>query len=113
MARRRTAGGEAGGKGGLGGPAQVGATESAFSRMTGRGPAWPRLPKGLSFISNRQRRKEGTFCASELAGIEPTPPAPEEQAKPETAQPSGHWAAAPVRVRHCRVASSSCEGWLP
>jgi hypothetical protein len=35
--------------------------------------------KGLSFISNRQRRKEGTFCASELAGIEPTPPAPEEQ----------------------------------
>ncbi len=37
------------------------------------------LSKGLSFISNRQRRKEGTFCASELAGIEPTPPAPEEQ----------------------------------
>jgi hypothetical protein len=35
--------------------------------------------KGLSIISNRQRRKEGTFCASELAGIEPTPPAPEEQ----------------------------------
>jgi hypothetical protein len=32
--------------------------------------------KGLSFISNRQRLKEGTFCASELAGIEPTPPAP-------------------------------------
>jgi hypothetical protein len=32
--------------------------------------------KGLSFISNRQRRKEGTFYASELAGIEPTPPAP-------------------------------------
>ncbi len=25
---------------------------------------------------NRQRRKEGTFSASELAGIEPTPPAP-------------------------------------
>jgi hypothetical protein len=41
--------------------------------------------KGLSFISNRQRRKrrkEGTFCASELAGIEPTPPAPEEQGMP-------------------------------
>ncbi len=35
--------------------------------------------KGLSFISNRQRRKEGTYCASGLAGIEPTPPAPEEQ----------------------------------
>jgi hypothetical protein len=35
--------------------------------------------KGLSFISNRQRRNEGTFCASGLAGIEPTPPAPEEQ----------------------------------
>ncbi len=32
--------------------------------------------KGLSFISNRQRRNEGTFCASELAGIEPTQPAP-------------------------------------
>ncbi len=31
---------------------------------------------GLSFISNRQRRKEGTFCASELAEIELTPPAP-------------------------------------
>ncbi len=29
--------------------------------------------KGLSFISNRQRRKEGTFRASGLAGIEPTP----------------------------------------
>jgi hypothetical protein len=34
--------------------------------------------KGLSFITNRQRRNEGTFCASELAGIEPTPPAPKE-----------------------------------
>jgi hypothetical protein len=32
--------------------------------------------KGLSFITNRQRWNEGTFCASELAGIEPTPPAP-------------------------------------
>jgi hypothetical protein len=30
---------------------------------------------GLSFISSRQRQKEGTFSASELAGIEPTPPA--------------------------------------
>jgi hypothetical protein len=29
--------------------------------------------KGLSFVSNRQRLKEGTLCASELAGIEPTP----------------------------------------
>jgi hypothetical protein len=28
--------------------------------------------KGLSFISNRQRRKEGTLRASGLAGIEPT-----------------------------------------
>ena len=27
---------------------------------------WP----GISFISNRQWRKEGTFCASELVGIE-------------------------------------------
>ncbi len=34
------------------------------------------IERGLSFISNRQRRKEGTFCASEFAGIEPTPPAP-------------------------------------
>jgi hypothetical protein len=32
--------------------------------------------KGLSFISNRHRRNEGTFSASEFAGIEPTPPAP-------------------------------------
>jgi hypothetical protein len=32
--------------------------------------------KRQSFLSNRQRRKDGTFCASELAGIEPTPPAP-------------------------------------
>jgi hypothetical protein len=35
-----------------------------------------REKKGLSFISNRQRRKEDTFCASEMAGIESTPPAP-------------------------------------
>ncbi len=35
------------------------------------------LKKGLSFISNRKRRKEGTYCASELDGIEPTPPASE------------------------------------
>ncbi len=28
--------------------------------------------KGLSFISNRQRWKENTFCASELAGIDHT-----------------------------------------
>jgi hypothetical protein len=31
---------------------------------------------GLSFISNLQRREEGTFCASGLAGIEPTPARP-------------------------------------
>jgi hypothetical protein len=35
--------------------------------------------KGLSFISNHHRRKEGTFCALEVAGIEPKQPAPEEQ----------------------------------
>ncbi len=35
--------------------------------------------KRLSFISNRQRRREGKFCASELAWIESTPPAPAEQ----------------------------------
>ena len=33
----------------------------------------------LSFISNRKRQEEGKFCASELAGIEPTSPAPKEQ----------------------------------
>ncbi len=38
--------------------------------------------QGLTFILNPQRRKEGTFCASEL--IEPTPPAPEEQGMPGT-----------------------------
>ncbi len=35
-----------------------------------------KFKKGLSFISNRQRRREGTFSASELAGIEPTPTRP-------------------------------------
>ncbi len=34
--------------------------------------------KGVSFILNRQRQKEGTCCAWELAGIEPTPPAPKD-----------------------------------
>ena len=38
--------------------------------------------KGLSFISNRQRRNDGTFGASALAVIEPTTPAPEEQDMP-------------------------------
>jgi hypothetical protein len=37
---------------------------------------------GVSFISNRQLWKEATYCASELAGIEPTPPALEEQGMP-------------------------------
>ncbi len=32
--------------------------------------------KGTKLHFNRQRRKEGKFCASELAGIEHTPPAP-------------------------------------
>jgi hypothetical protein len=36
----------------------------------------------LIFISHRQRRKEGTFCASETAGIENTPTAPKEQGMP-------------------------------
>ena len=40
------------------------------------------IKKGLCFISNRQRRKKGTFGASEVAGIEPTPLAPEEQGVP-------------------------------
>ena len=34
-----------------------------------------RSKKRLSFISNHKRRKEGTCCSLELAGIEPTPPA--------------------------------------
>ncbi len=38
--------------------------------------------KGWDIISNRKRRKEGTICASELAGIKPTPPTPEEQGIP-------------------------------
>jgi hypothetical protein len=33
------------------------------------------LKKGISFISYCQWWKEGMFYASELAGIEPTPPA--------------------------------------
>jgi hypothetical protein len=36
----------------------------------------PAKPWGLSLISNRQRRKEGTLSASELAGIGPTPARP-------------------------------------
>jgi hypothetical protein len=57
---------------------------SEGDRVFGFGRGWKKLgnlktKKGLSFISNRQRRKEGTCCASGLAGIEPTPPAPEEQ----------------------------------
>jgi hypothetical protein len=59
--------------------------EPSSLRIAGPRPLGRRIQKrdysekGLSFISNRQRRKEGTFGASELAGIEPTPPAPEEQ----------------------------------
>jgi hypothetical protein len=45
-------------------------------------PLYVFTEKGLSFISNRQWRKEGTLCASELAWIEPTPPAPEENGMP-------------------------------
>ena len=49
-------------------------------------PAPPHPPpptkQGLSFISNLQRQREGTFVASELAGNKPTPPAPEEQGLP-------------------------------
>jgi hypothetical protein len=42
-------------------------------------PLYVFTEKGLSFNSNRQWRKEG---ASELAGIEPTPPALEEKGMP-------------------------------
>jgi hypothetical protein len=35
-----------------------------------------------SFILYRQRRKEGTFSASELAEFKPTPPGPEGQGVP-------------------------------
>ena len=53
-----------------------------FVARGGGRPKWRPLAglkgkKGLSFISNRQRRKEGTLGESQLAGIEPTPPAPE------------------------------------
>ncbi len=39
----------------------------------GLGAGFSKSTKELSFISNRQRLKEGTFCASELAGIEARP----------------------------------------
>ncbi len=38
--------------------------------------------KRLSFIPSQQQRKEDTFCALELARIEPKPPVPEEQGIP-------------------------------
>jgi hypothetical protein len=38
--------------------------------------------QGLSFVWNRQRRKEGTYCASESAEIKYTSPAPQEQGMP-------------------------------
>jgi hypothetical protein len=41
-------------------------------------PNYEIFQKGLIFISNRQRRKEGTFCASGLAGIEPMLARPNE-----------------------------------
>ncbi len=41
-----------------------------------------------TFISNRQRQLEGTFCVLELEGIEPTPSAPEEQGMPALAKPT-------------------------
>jgi hypothetical protein len=44
------------------------------------------LKKELIFISNSQMWKEVTLYASELAGIEPTPPAPEEQCLPSFCQ---------------------------
>ena len=39
----------------------------------------PSVKKVLSFISNHQQLKEGMFCGSDQAGIEPTQPAPQEQ----------------------------------
>ncbi len=44
------------------------------------------LANGLSFISICQLRKVGTFYASELVGIEPTPLASEEQGMPAFAK---------------------------
>ncbi len=38
--------------------------------------------RGLGFVANRIRWKEGKCCASELAGIEPSSPDPEEQGMP-------------------------------
>jgi hypothetical protein len=51
----------------------------------------------LSFIANRQRRKEGTFSSSELAGIEPTPPAPK--------------GAGYVRLDHSATVGMNDESW--
>jgi hypothetical protein len=49
-----------------------------FLRNCGQAKTRSVIP-ALAYVHDRQRRKEGTFCASGLAGIEPTPPAPEEQ----------------------------------
>jgi hypothetical protein len=38
-----------------------------------RTPGFSKSRTEQCFISNHQRLEEGTFCASELAGIEPTP----------------------------------------
>ncbi len=47
--------------------------------------------RGLSFISNRQRRKDCKFCALELAGFEPAPPPPRRSrvCPPETTRLGG------------------------
>ncbi len=47
--------------------------EVRLSGIAGRNYGRNAMQQGPSFISNRQRRKEGTFCALGLAGIEPTP----------------------------------------
>jgi hypothetical protein len=48
------------------------------------------IKKELSFISNRQRRKEGTFCASDLVGV--------SGYRTHTARPKGAGYA-----RHCKL----------
>jgi hypothetical protein len=54
----------------------------------------PKKKGGLSFISSRQRRKEGTFRALGLAGIETTP-------------------ARSVRARYARLNLSATTGMVP
>ncbi len=59
-------------------PGRVGVVRYVAAKKKGGG--------GLLLISNRWRRIEDSFCASELAGTEPTPPSQEEQGMPAFAK---------------------------